>query len=292
MCGSANPATYTLYLGSNLRGINVSWYVNNTFERGGTSLSFKPTSLPPGQVTLKAVVNYGGVNYEAYKVITVINVDVSGPDYPLFNNNVTYSTPTTLSAGVSFNNWTISSNSGYTVTGGTSGRNLTIKFTAYGTYTLTANYTLPNGSSCAVTKQITVTSPTPPATPILKATGEQVYWGYWVRPGTTATVYIDGNYDSFATYEWSTGGLTFYQLTGPYAQRTNIPNYYGNEVSRYEIGCRAYKNGRYSDWSYLWLCASHSRPQSPYNMFNKTGDGEDMKNDTDLESEEYTKADI
>jgi hypothetical protein len=79
---SSSPSTYTLNLGTNLTGLTVSWYVNSYFYQNSTSLSLTPTTLPIGQVTLKAVVNSWGGSYEATKTITAID-DTPPPPSPV-----------------------------------------------------------------------------------------------------------------------------------------------------------------------------------------------------------------
>jgi hypothetical protein len=83
---------------------------------------------------------------------------ITGPDYPSLNTNVTYSVPAPP-FGVTFNNWTVTPST-YVATGGLNNRNLTVRFTAAGTYTLSANFTLPNSTTYSATRTIDLRTPT------------------------------------------------------------------------------------------------------------------------------------
>ncbi len=76
---------------------------------------------------------------------------ISGPDQPALNTTVTYTVPAPPS-GLEFDSWTISPGNGYTVMGSTS-TTLSIRFSTMNLYTITANYTLSNGSNYSVTKE-------------------------------------------------------------------------------------------------------------------------------------------
>ncbi|MDR2894386.1 MAG: Ig-like domain-containing protein, partial [Alistipes sp.] len=114
------------------------------------------------------------------------NLQVSGPTNPTAGTNVTFSVPS-VPSGVTFDNWTVSKNS-YTTIGGVGYRELKITFTAAGTYTLTANYTLMGGEAYTASTTINVNAPPPlpPAGPSLSSDldtvndpehyGEAVYW--------------------------------------------------------------------------------------------------------------------
>ncbi|MDR2911675.1 MAG: hypothetical protein LBV38_00010 [Alistipes sp.] len=224
---------------------------------------------------------YWGQFYQS-KTYTVVDpmslLVISGPAAPAINTNVTYNTPTTtLPAGITFNGWTVSPTT-YTSTNGLNNPSLTIKFTAYGSYTLTANFRLPNGTMYPVSMTVNLIAPKP-AKPTLSASGGQLLgvteqqWigaqagdvAYWVLPGANVAVGISGGMVSGATYSWDSGSLN--ATVGPNATYFNAPSLpYGRTSETYPVKCRAYKNGQYSDWSTVWLYVSNSLPVRPYQM--------------------------
>jgi hypothetical protein len=118
---------------------------------------------------------------------------ITGNNPTALNVNATYSV-TAPPTGVTFDGWEIS-RSNYQVSSGLGSRNLIIKFTDYGPYTLTANFTLSDGSDYPTTKTFTLSPPTPaPQVPLLMNVG-----GY-VRP---ATIQVR-NHIRGALYEWET----------------------------------------------------------------------------------------
>ena len=125
---------------------------------------------------------------------------ITGNNPSGLNVNATYSIPTAnnLANAFSFNGWTVSPSSGHSTTSGLNNRNLTIKFTAYGTYTLTANFRLPDGSNYSPTKTVTMAPPPPPA-PIISADKSSVRQGDYV----TFTV---NSPQTGTTYQWEING--------------------------------------------------------------------------------------
>jgi hypothetical protein len=99
---------------------------------------------------------------KTYSVIDPLSLllTITGPDKPAFGINTEYSVPTPP-ADVTFEGWEVSPST-YTSAGGLMSRNLMIKFTDFGTYTLTANFAKPGGSTYSVTQTITLIAPSPP----------------------------------------------------------------------------------------------------------------------------------
>lgn len=135
-----------------------------------------------------------------------MNNPITGPDKPELNTSTTYSIPINLPNGVSFDGWT-APGSGCTVTGGLNNRTLTIKFTSYGTYTLAANFTLPDGSLYSASKTIKLTPP-PAPTPIVSA------WPNPVVIGQSVTFTVT-NARPGDTYTWEVNGQSTFDLNGP-----------------------------------------------------------------------------
>ncbi len=140
------------------------------------------------------------IGYKYYKRNTPLVI--TGPNLPLLGTNMTYSVPT--AQDITFDRWEITPSSGYTITGGTTGRTMTIRFTTYGTYLLKANFTLPNGSTYTATKTVSF-SPPKPATPAIYGSGAQEVYlpGYdapvfWARPGTRVEFRVD-NYHQYSS---------------------------------------------------------------------------------------------
>ncbi len=224
-CWTVSRPTYTLNFETNLTGPNVTWYVNNVVRQSGSSLSFTPTSLPLGQVTLKAIISFGGTNRETSKVITVDNPVISGPNYPQLNTSVTYSV-SIPHEGVTFSGWTVTSGS-YTSTSGLNSRDLTIKFTAATIYTLTANFILPGGGTSFVTKTIDLT----PMSPLIIAVSSSTSF----VGDDNLEAWVVNSYSSNVSFQWSvTGGASVY--------------YYG----AYYIVMRSYARGQVSIRCTAW----------------------------------------
>jgi hypothetical protein len=133
---------------------------------------------------------------------------ISGSNAPAINTNVTYSVPNDLPTGVTFNGWT-TSGVGCLVIGGTSGSTLTVRFSGYTTYTLTANFTLPGNVPYSVTKTIDLTSYAPVATPTISANKSSLTsWGESVTFSVTSP-------QLSVTYEWQNDRVTQPNQTGP-----------------------------------------------------------------------------
>ena len=182
-------------------------------------------------------------------------VVVSGPTNPALSQNVTYSVPATLPTGVTFNGWTILQSS-YIVTGGTTSRNLTIRFTAYGEYNLTANFTLSGGTTYSAYKTIVIPPPAPyimgdlMPVPDPESLGRAVYW---LEPGVSKRLFVL-NPDLTAEYEWRFDAQALYisQSVPEIWINSNSP-YALAPYEFYPISCRVLKDNYYSPWSTVYL---------------------------------------
>ncbi len=95
------------------------------------------------------------------KVVSTTLPKITGPEFPILNFNVTYGISSSLPTGVTFNGWSVASGTSHTVTGGTTGSTLNVKFTEVGEPSVSANFTLPSGAAYSLTKTIIVsTAPT------------------------------------------------------------------------------------------------------------------------------------
>lgn len=150
------------------------------------------TFTEPNYYTLTAwfILQHGTARIE--DTVNVLRPSISGPDEPILNTNVTYSVPTTLPPEVSFTGWTVTPNSGHTITGGTNNRSLTIKFNAARDYTLIANFSLPGDVSYSATKTVI------PA-PTISANASQI------KLGESVTFSVN-NPQSGTVYEWEANG--------------------------------------------------------------------------------------
>ena len=174
---------------------------------------------------------------------------ITGPDAPALNTSVTYSIPAT---GVVFTRWTVTPTTGVTISSPNS-RSTTIRFTSNINYTLTANFTLPNGSACFSTKTINLAPPSNPPTPIIHAQvgGGAAGMPSEVGPGQQIIIFID-NYSSGATaYEWDMTGMTVesYDTDWIIARVSNNAN--GTVSAR----CRARYGSQYTGWSNMLSAA-------------------------------------
>lgn len=68
------PSVYTLIVGTNLIDQSVLWYINGVLQTSSSSFTITPTFKQSGSNTLTARINYGGISYEANKVVTVPTV--------------------------------------------------------------------------------------------------------------------------------------------------------------------------------------------------------------------------
>ncbi len=170
------PTPYTLNLDTNLINLDVSWYVDGSLKQTGTSLTFSPNISTSGQATIKAVVNYGGVNYEASQTINVYAPYIGGSaNDPGVNSNVEYSVQPYLISGVTFNNWSITGGS-YTITsdGTNNPSSLKIRFASQTTYTLRANFTVnATGASFHIERNVSIL---PSAPTIVADNYSPPYW--------------------------------------------------------------------------------------------------------------------
>ncbi len=130
----------------------------------------------------------------AFDANDTMNPTLTGPDNPSLNSTQTYSvTPVTnLPTGVTFNEFTVSgttTNRTFTVSGGT----LSIIFKTASLFTITAAYTLPDGSTYTCTK--TIDKRIVPNVPYLKRTTTRVGVAMYHKVSIT-------NVQQDATYEW------------------------------------------------------------------------------------------
>jgi hypothetical protein len=168
--------------------------------------------------------------------VNLTNPITSITDKPVLNTSVTYSVPAPPS-GVTFTNWTVTPST-FVATGGTNNRNLTVRFTAAGTYTLSANFTLPNNTTYSATRTVNVVNPL--AKP-------QISWDkYVVWPGETLTCTV-ANPDFSAVYDWELDGVVWARGWGP-NQSLLINHHYLNDPSA-TIRCRARIGSQVSEWS-------------------------------------------
>jgi subtilisin family serine protease len=165
---------------------------------------------------------YGLVN--AYKAL-LGHLTPSGLPYPGFRVDYTYSVPATLPTGVTFNGWSVSRGDCIIYGNSSTERELDIAFNGFGDYTLTANYTLPDNSSCPA--PLTVTVPHSLPTPQIHGYGSGTVMVYSPITG--------------ATYEWQLNGQS---IGGSGDAEITIPSHMSGNVR-----CRAYYMGVYSAWS-------------------------------------------
>jgi hypothetical protein len=191
---------------------------------------------------------------------------IQGTNPSSINANATYTVPAeeNMPDNFTFNGWTVTPDSGYTITGGTTSRDLTIKFTSSGTYTLTANFQLPDGTDYAATKSFTL-KPPPPPTPIIAASHE------YIPKGSVVTFNVTNAGNPEYSYVWEIDGeLVFTPGGGPslsiIAGASNNPVLFGLQDPKLPIDpedppggptiykiiyarCRAQHGGVYSQWS-------------------------------------------
>jgi subtilisin family serine protease len=178
---------------------------------------------------------------------SLVNMSITGPDSPSYNTNVTYSVPATLPPGVTFNNWKVTPLT-YNTTGGINNRNLAIKFTSSGRYTLTANYTLPDNTAHSVSRTVNVSGPL--AKP-------SISWDkYVVCPGETLTCTVD-NPNSYAVYDWELDGTVWVSGWGPDRPLLVQHYYLDSDSGLSKIRCRARNVSEVSEWSnQIWVYVS------------------------------------
>ena len=101
---------------------------------------------------------YGLVN--AFKATseasTIANGSISGPGSQAVYANATFNVSATLSTGAVFKRWSITPGT-YSATNGLASPTLDVVFTSPGTQTLTAHFTLPDGTAYTVSKTVNVT---------------------------------------------------------------------------------------------------------------------------------------
>jgi hypothetical protein len=90
-------------------------------------------------------------------VIHLGNIAVTGQDFLTPNSSTTFSIPTSFPVGLTFTDWSVSPNSGYTVSGGTTGSTFNVQFDTFGEYIVSANFSL-SGNTYSVTKTVTIAS--------------------------------------------------------------------------------------------------------------------------------------
>jgi hypothetical protein len=111
------------------------------------------------------------------------------------NTTATFSVPVSLSAGLTFTGWSVSPDSGYTVSGGTTGSTLGVQFNAYGKYTISANFSL-SSVLYSVTKTVSVART---RMKLVELTGVRM------RNGAILNTYLINNYDLGRLYFTDTG---------------------------------------------------------------------------------------
>jgi hypothetical protein len=146
----------------------------------------------------------------------------------------------------------------------------------------------------AVSEASLLASLPPPATPVLFNIGTMLnpyqqgmagipadVMGYWVQPGVNM-VTINQNYDSGASYEWDSGVLTSGHDTGPHTLRVIAPApFHAGGHGIYEIKCRAYKNGQYSEWDAIYLYVSTTPPPTSPSWFQNEAETETTEEETE-----------
>ncbi|MDR2912020.1 MAG: Ig-like domain-containing protein [Alistipes sp.] len=192
--------------------------------------------------------------------------------------NITYSVPGTLPGNVTFNGWTVSPNNNYTTTGGMAGRTLNIKFLATGNYTVTANFTLPNGTSYAPSKTVSVTG----APTITNVT--------WRSDGGPGVPVSPGNYAYFtavgdltgATLEW-TKGIGCDPYGGFIHNSTTYAALFdGSDQNYIMVNVRAQRNGVWSNTYYAYAPVQFYAPAP--NSEEETEETEETETESTAES--------
>jgi subtilisin family serine protease len=147
-------------------------------------------------------VGYGLVDaYEALIAGFKKRTQITGSDKPAWNTNVTYSIPTTMPAGITFDGWEVRrqlpAQATTFTTSGLTGRDLSVRFIGYGKHIITANFTLPDGSDYSTTKTVEVTPPSNYyIAPVLSSDKTSVIQGERV------VFSIPGPLPPGVTYEW------------------------------------------------------------------------------------------
>ena len=164
----AGVAALILSVNPNLTAKQVADIIESTAQKvgvgaidpNGQRYNYQTTSGRPNG-TWDNKMGYGLV--DAYRAVQKASYSlslpqISGPELPYFDVQCSYNIPTTLPPGVTFNGWSISPSSGYTVSGGLNNRNLNITFSTPADYTVSANLILPDSTPFAVTKTVHVSS--------------------------------------------------------------------------------------------------------------------------------------
>jgi hypothetical protein len=179
---------------------------------------------------------------------------ISGEDYTAPNTTVHYSLPSATPLGVSFNGWTISPST-YTVTGGTTSSNLTIKFTASTTYTLTAKYRLPDGTFHNAQKIVDTRAPSITAHTWQSSGGP----GVPATPGNYCFFTVTGDLNG-ATLEWTKGSGCDPALGYVVNHNTYAAAYDGSDDYYITVYVRAQRGGM---WSSTYTCMAPVDPYAP-----------------------------
>jgi hypothetical protein len=136
---------------------------------------------------------------------------ITGNNPSSVNISTTYTIPddANLSDDFTFTGWTITPpmgglpGNGYIASGGLNSRNLTVRFMSYGKYTLSANFTLPGGTTYTATKTI---EPAPPSDyyrpPTITSDVTSTTMG-----GRVAFSVQGANPQSGITYDWMINGV-------------------------------------------------------------------------------------
>lgn len=163
---------------------------------------------------------------------------ITGPDTPAFNTDEAYSVPASLGANFTFVEWTVDPDLTASINDDDE-RTTTIRFSAGGTYTITAHFSLSNNASHSVSKTVNVVAP--PAKP-------SISWDkYVVYPGDILTCTVTNPHPD-VVYDWELDGMSNWAVgVGP-SQLFN--HYYLNSNSGSStIRCRARIGSQVSAWS-------------------------------------------
>jgi len=250
-------------------------------------VSIEHTFTKPGSYEVRGAIVYyieKGVPFSSgwyetyYRINTYEVVDalaIVGSDTVDWNADATYGV-TILLDGATFNGWSISP-SAYKTTGSLNSRDLTVKFTDCLNYTITANFTKPDGTPYIATKQVSVRPTKPEITVHASKLSEQeaeaaglgrsssVYWvstmpilNMEASPAIPSATYKWRSYDRFL-FEPREGRkitLDMPTLSPPY-------NHHRGKSNRYCVECVVYANGQYSQPTTVTLFASRLRPGTP-----------------------------
>lgn len=182
-------------------------------------------------VETRFIENYQSITYSVIDRESLLSI--SGPAMLSVNSQAAYSVQSPLPEGVTFNNWTISP-SGATISSPNSLNTTISSFPMAATYTLSANFTLPDNVPYSVTKSVYVGH-----IPSISADR------YVVWPGETLTCTVTNPIEG-ARYDWELDGMSNWAWDmGP---SLLINHHYLNDPEA-TIRCRVKFEGVQSGWS-------------------------------------------